>query len=84
MHFLGSEIGDGTFLRGDIGMSRGVITSDLGGDSASKWGYGALAGVGYGIPVSKGTRILLSVDYSVRRIESETYTSGRLSVGGLW
>jgi len=84
MHFFGNEIGDGAFLRGDLGMARGVITADLGGDAASKWGYGTMVGAGYGWPISTGTRILLSLDYSVRRIESETYTSGRISVGGLW
>lgn len=80
MHFLQNNIGDGLFIRADIGPSRLVLDSSLSGDATtSKWGLGVLAGGGYGIPVSRETRILFHLNYSIRRIEGETY--GNLGVG---
>ena len=84
MHFFGNEVGDGLFIRGDVGPARAAVQSDVAGDATSSWGLGVLGGVGYGWSISGETRILFSVDYSVRRIEGESYKSGRLSVGGLW
>ena len=79
MHFLQHNIGDGIFVRGDVGAARLVFDSSLDDQTTSDWGLGILVGGGYGIPVSRETRILLHLNYSFRRVEGETY--GNLGFG---
>ena len=72
MHYLTNEIGKGLFLRADAGPAR--FTGDIEGGGISVtastgWGFGALVGTGYSIPVSAGTRILLNANYAFRRVE---------------
>lgn len=84
MHFLQNRIGDGVFLRADVGASRLGISSSLESDITSEVGLGFLIGGGYGIPVSRETRILIHLNYSVRLVESENYGNLALSVSGLF
>ncbi len=84
MHFLQNRIGDGVFLRADAGASRLGISSSLDTDITSEVGLGFLIGGGYGIPVSRETRILIHLNYSVRLVESENYGNLALSVSGLF
>ncbi|MFK7849003.1 MAG: hypothetical protein AB8G77_27190 [Rhodothermales bacterium] len=84
MHFLQNRIGDGVFLRADAGVSRLGISSSLESDITSEVGLGFLIGGGYGIPVSRETRILIHLNYSVRIVESENYGNLGLSVSGLF
>ena len=61
MHFLTHEIGQGPFVRADVGLAllRAEITSDESEieevEAESDWGVGFLLGGGYGIPVTSGT-----------------------------
>ncbi len=85
MHFLQNNIGDGLFIRVDVGPSRLVLDSSLSDDATtSKWGLGILAGGGYGMPISRETRILFHLNYSIRRIEEATYGNLGIGVTGLF
>ena len=87
MHFLGSEPGDGFFVRADAGMARAVsivtlFGNTVSGQSKSSWGF--LGGVGYGIPLSADTRILLGANYALRDIEGEMESAMEFTISGLW
>jgi hypothetical protein len=84
MHFFGREPGDGFFLRGDFGIARSNLTDSYGNYSSSENGSGYLLGAGYGIPMSSGSRLLLSVTTSSRTIEGSEFNTIAFSVGGLW
>ena len=84
MHFPGKEIGEGVFLRGDFGFSKAVIDTNYIGDASSETGTGMLIGIGYGIPVSSESRILLSINYTSKEIESDNTSAIMFNIGGLW
>lgn len=84
MHFFGKEIGDGFFMRGDIGFSQSSFESNFLPDDESDYGRGYLLGIGYGIPISWNTRFIVSFNYSNNTIEGDNYTSTSINVGGLW
>ncbi len=83
MHFVGREIGDGFFLRGDAGLAWMAVDSTS-GNAESDMGVGILLGCGYGIPVTPGTRILLNLNYAIRKVEGDTIKTVNVSVGGLF
>jgi hypothetical protein len=83
MHFLTGEIGDGFFLRGDVGIAWLNVQSSPGGSSSSNSGFGILLGGGYSIPVSNETRITVNLNYSSRRVESQSYGALSFNVGVL-
>ena len=68
-------------------MSKGVITADTPVGSlsgSSDWGNGVLLGVGYGIPVSSESRLIIGFSYTNKTIEDEKYNAAMFTVGGLW
>ena len=84
MHFFGEEIGDGVFLRGDLGFSKLVVDTSVTNPESSDTGSGILLGVGYGIKVSEGFRVLLSLTASNNNIDGHDYKSTAFRIGGLW
>lgn len=94
MSYFGQEPGDGFYLRGDIGLAKGITTVDSSISSFSSdsdWGNGFLFGVGYGIPVSSGSRVIIGLNRTSKTIEDENYdnyyedySATMLSIGGLW
>jgi hypothetical protein len=84
MRYLTNTIGSGIFVRADAGPARVVFDADDFGTETSDWGFGGLIGGGFGFNVSPGTRILLNVNYAVRKIEGESYGSLGITVGGLF
>ena len=87
MKFFGKEIGDGLFLRGDLGLAKASISTDTAYGtltSTSDTGLGFLLGVGYGIPVSEESRVLLSINFSNKDIEGDNWAVVTFNVGGLW
>lgn len=84
MYFLNNLIGQGLFVRGDAGFARMVVQGSGLDATSSDWGYGLLLGGGIGIPISSGTRLLIQVNYSFRKVEGETYGSMQISLGGLF
>ena len=87
MKFFGKEIGDGLFLRGDLGFAKASLDVDTAFgsyDSTSDTGFGYLLGVGYGIPVSEDSRVLLSINVSNKDIEGDKLSAVTFNIGGLW
>lgn len=87
MKFFGSEIGDGFLLRGDIGLTYAETSYTYGSTTytdTSDTGLGYLVGVGYGIPVSGSSRVILGLNYSSRDIEGDNINNIVFTVGGLW
>ncbi len=83
MHFPIRTIGKGLFIRGELGPARFVIDDGDNSDT-SDWGFGGLIGAGFGFNVSPGTRILLNLNYAVRKVEKETYKTLGITLGGLF
>jgi hypothetical protein len=83
MHFFGKTIGDGFYVRGDVGIAKINMDSNF-GSATSDNGNGFLLGIGYGWPISNESRILVGLTTSSYSVESETYTTTSLTVGGLW
>lgn len=80
MYFLGDEIGSGAFARTTIGYGTAetkfvAVSSslDIFTDKISESGLGGLVGIGYGIPISSGTRILIGTNLSVFNAQSGQY-----------
>jgi hypothetical protein len=84
MHFFDRNIGDGLFVRGDIGIAKMVITNSDDYSSGSDAGFGFLIGGGYSHPVTSGTRIVLNANYSYRKIEGDAVSKVAFSIGGLF
>ena len=61
-----------------------VVTGSEGFEESSEKGAGVLLGGGYGFAVTEGTRILLNVNYAMRRVEEENYGMLGISLGGLF
>jgi len=87
MQYFGEEIGDGLFLRGDIGSAKAAVVYDNGvstSTSTSDTGNGYLLGVGYGFVLSPGARLLLTLSMTNKSIEGETYKATRTTIGLIW
>jgi len=86
MHFL-KEIGSGPFARADVGLARlGVEVSDIftSVEAESDYGLGLLLGGGIAVPMLAKGQIMLNVNYSLRRVEGESYSILGLTVGYLY
>lgn len=88
VHFFGSNIGHGPFVRGDIGPAyehHFTGGSGLGlsiGDGIL--GFGLLAGAGYAHPITDGTRALLMLSYASRIFHSGAVGTTSLTAGLLF
>jgi hypothetical protein len=81
------RIGQGAFWRADVGLARYNMQTEFWGSESSMnsdWGVGALGGGGYAFPITDGTRVLLSGNYALRRINGQTTTTLGISIGGLF
>ncbi len=83
MYYPGPKFGSGIFLRSDIGVGRLVVTSSGFGSAVSESGFGILGGGGWSFDLG-GTRLLLNANYAHRSVESESYGTFSISVGGLF
>ena len=86
-HFFGTNIGDGWFVRGDIGPAFYVIDLDTNsGDfrDDSDFGYGLLAGGGYALPIGSETRMLFGSYLAYRSADSDDITTLNFSVSFLF
>ena len=81
------QVGQGLFGRLDIGIAAANISYDIEGDTedeTSDSGIGMLVGIGYAYPILSGTRIAFNLNYAMRTIEEEAYSTVGFSVGGLF
>jgi hypothetical protein len=84
LYFPQGGVGDGLFLRGDLGLS-GNRLQTLNGDSVTtKLGVGLLLGLGYAVPIANGTTLMLGGTVNVRRVGSENYGGLGLTAGTLF
>jgi len=97
MHFFGQNIGDGYFIRGDLGISScsGTLNvsyttngGDLQGenqDFSYNWGPSFLLGGGYSLPFSLSTRLMFSLYYSSKSslMNDSTYTVNQMIIAGV-
>ena len=81
LYFATGTIGNGFFVRGDLGLSYLAASNSEGFNAKSELGVGALAGVGYAVPVLGGTRGTINASYSIRGIESEPIGTLAFTVG---
>lgn len=84
MHFFNNHIGDGFFVRCDAGGARLLLQAADSREEVSDWGYGGLVGCGIGIPIGRGTRLLLNINYSYRHIADNNYGAFHICLGGLF
>ena len=78
-YFLGREIGQGLFLRGDMGLAAWVVENEY-MTITSERGFGGLIGAGYSWPIfGGGTRIMLEAAYSPKRISGETLSAATVN-----
>ena len=84
MHFFGSEAGAGFFIRADLGTAWYDVESSEAASYESGKGFGGLLGGGYGIRAGEGARILLNLNYVLRRASGNNLGTLGLSVGCLF
>jgi uncharacterized protein YkvS len=88
--FYGANIGDGWFLRGDIGLvkyvlsfdSKDILVADYEVDS--DFGIGLLGGGGYGWGIGAETRMLLGAYLTHRNAEGDAANSFNVTLGFLF
>lgn len=88
MYFFGAEPGDNFFLRGDLGLGRISATAtdnnNVSVSGATNTSLGLRIGGGYGIPVSEGSRVLITLLVGKTNSDDGDATFSSLMVGGLW
>ena len=78
--------GSGFYYRGDIGLTAGLLVSNLGNEPYTEnydGGLGLLAGGGYSWNLG-GTRILLGAYYSTKSIDGTMSNNFQINLGGLF
>jgi hypothetical protein len=84
LRFVQNRIGQGFFLRLDLGLAHNFTDGDE-RDRTTDWGPGALIGAGFGLPVTNGIRILLSGAYTSRWYGwNDPDQSWQVTIGGLF
>jgi hypothetical protein len=85
--FFGANIGDGWFVRGDVGLSRTTLDVDtytIDDSESGDFGLGALTGGGYGLALTRQTRILFGAYLTSRKSGSERATTANVNMGFLF
>ncbi|MFA4838081.1 MAG: hypothetical protein WC703_01215 [Candidatus Neomarinimicrobiota bacterium] len=83
IHYVGQRFGQGPFLRADAGLAKMNYQNSEDNSIDSENGFGALVGGGISFDLG-GTRILLNLNYSFRKVEGDNYQIIGFSVGGLF
>ena len=84
-YFPQRHIGQGFFIRSDIGPAlMGVTSDDDTVDETSDWGLGGLVGAGWSQPITSGTRLTFQVNGSLRQIEGDSWKAINFTLGGLF
>jgi hypothetical protein len=87
-HYITNTIGDGLFVRGDVGIAgtyldRSVKANEGGNEiserSSGNVGFTALGSVGYALPLSSGTSLSFSLSGNYRRLPG--YKTGEFKTG---
>jgi hypothetical protein len=91
LYFPVGKIGDGLYLRGDVGAASVLFSGSGSGSLEQGGGFGFLTGLGYVMPISDSLRPFVNLNYSLKSIGSGSafiaqgvYQSGGLDCGLLW
>lgn len=88
LYFPSEEHGKGVYFRGDAGLAQNMVIYGNGAQAQAeadeKMGIGGLVGIGYGLPVTKGTRLLLGANYSKSFVRGGDFSAVSFTLGGLW
>lgn len=87
MKFFGVNIGDGFFIRTDLGAVRYNVEakeSAYSYNETSDWGYGFLFGLGYGVAATKETSLLLTLNVASRRVDDSGIVTALFGLGFLF
>lgn len=83
--YLTSSVGDGLFVRADLGAARSDYTlfnNTFGVENGT--GTAVLIGAGYSLPMSSESRLVFSLNLVSRTINNEVHSSTQFMIGGLW
>ncbi len=84
-YFPQRHIGQGFFIRSDVGPAFMAVTSDDGTvEETSDWGLGGLVGAGWSQPITSGTRLVFQVNGSLRQVEGDSFGALSFTLGGLF
>ena len=84
-YFPQRHIGQGFFIRSDVGPALMAVTSDDDTlDETSDWGLGGLVGAGWSQPITSGTRLTFQVNGSLRQVEGDSWKAINFTLGGLF
>jgi hypothetical protein len=83
IHYPGKHFGSDLFLRADLGLAKLNVQDSGGTNESSESGFGFLIGGGYSMDLG-GTRLLFNANWALRQVESESYKTFGLSIGGLF
>jgi len=87
LQYYFKSIGDGFFLRADLGLSKGRKLGEIDTETfnySTKYGFGFLIGCGYALPISRETSVLFMATYRSLKIEGHWVSSIALQTGWLW
>lgn len=89
MHFFGTNIGHGIFVRGDLGLAWQIHSASgtgLGRGLAAVdyLGVGFLLGAGYAYPITQGTRVMGTLAYAIRIFPNGSLGTASAAVGLLF
>lgn len=85
LYFPQRHIGQGFFIRSDVGPALFLMTSDDSTvDETSEWGVGGLVGAGWSQPITSGTRLTFQINSSLRRVEGDSVGAINFTLGGLF
>ncbi len=84
-YFPQRHIGQGFFIRSDVGPAFMAVTSDDDTvDETSDLGLGGLVGAGWSQPITSGTRLTFQVNGSLRQVEGDSWRALSFTLGGLF
>ncbi len=90
--YFPTEIGRGWFLRGDLGQAEGArinsgpVLWSPGAGNENDIGTGIVfrVGAGYSLPITRGTRIVLSINFASWGLDEGTWRTMGFSLAGLF
>lgn len=82
--FGGNEIGDGLFVRADLGAAKAVLHDNYYGGEINFSGTGYLLGVGYGFPLSRRARVLFTLASEKLNMGDDDFSSTNFGISLLW
>ena len=84
-YFPQRHVGQGFFIRSDVGPAVFRVTSDDNTvDETSEWGIGGLVGAGWSQPITSGTRLTFQINVAGRRVEGDSVGALNFTLGGLF